>query len=71
MGEVRLPHLIRQIGLEPDIGRLRAFLRVGLHETQINKAAPYRRGRNSDLVALLEVPGNGVGAGVEASGGQL
>ena len=71
VAEVRLPHLVGQIGSEPDIGRLRAFLRVGLHETQINKAAPDRGGRHGDLVALLEVPGNGVRAGIEALGGQL
>ena len=28
--EVRLPALVGQVGLEPDIGRLRALLRVGL-----------------------------------------
>ena len=71
VGEVGLPHLIGQIGLEPDIGGPGPFLGVGLHETQIDETAPDRRWRHGDLVVLLEVPANGVGAGVEALGGQL
>ena len=71
VGEVGLPHLIRQIGLEPDIGGPGPFFGVGLHEAQIDEAAPDRGRRNGDLVVLLEVPANGVRAGVEALGGQL
>ena len=49
-----------QIGLEPDIGGPGEFFGVGLHETQIDEAAADRGWRNGDLVALLEVPENGV-----------
>ena len=57
--------------LEPDIGGPGPFFGVGFHETQIDEAAADRRGRNGELVALLEVPANGVRAGVEAADGQL
>ena len=57
--------------MEPDIGGPGPFLGVGLHETQIDEAAPYRGGRHGDLVALLEVPANGVRTGVEPLGLEL
>ena len=68
VGEVCLPHLVGQIGFEPDVGRLGPFFGVGPDEAGGGQAPPDRRGRHGDAVSVLEVPGDGVGAGVESPG---
>ena len=71
VGEVGLPHLVGELGLEPGVGRFRAFLRVGGDVSMAGQDAPHRRRRHRDVVVLGEVPAQGVRAGVEALLDQL
>lgn len=71
VGEVGLPALIRQVCLEAGVGGLRSFLRFGGDEVCAVQGAPDRGGRDGDAVVVVKVPGEGVGAGVQAAGGEL
>ena len=68
VGEVGLPALVRQVGLEPDVGRLRPLLRFDLGDGQAAQDPVDRRSRHGDLVVLGEVPADRVGAGIEPVG---
>ncbi len=65
VGEVGLPALVGQVGFEVEVGGLWPFLRLGLDEAGAFQSAPDRRCGDRDVVMVLQVPGDGVGAGVE------
>jgi hypothetical protein len=71
VGEVGLPGLVGKGCLEADLGRAGPFL--GLRDDQAvgSEVAADRRSRHGELVVLAQVPGDGVGPGVEALLGQL
>lgn len=71
VGEVGLPHLVRELGFEPQVGRFRSFLRLGGDVAVARQDPPHRRRRHRRLVVLGEVPADGVCAGVEALLDQL
>ena len=65
VGEVGLPRLVRQFGLEAAVGTLRSLARVGV-DGPVSGQDPRDRGRRDDGVLLLQVPADGVWAGVQA-----
>ena len=69
--EVGLPSLIWLLGHEPDVGRLRAFLRLGSDQASPGQVPADRGDRHRDLMMVLQVPGDGVRPGVQALPGQL
>ena len=71
VGEVGLPRLVRQVGLEADVGRARAFRRLDLGQTVAAQGAVDRRSRHGQVVMGGEVPGDRVGAGIDAFGDEL
>jgi hypothetical protein len=71
VGEVGLPGLVRLLGLEADVGGLRLFARFGGDQVGSADDAVDRRSRHRQVAVVLEVPGDGVGAGVEAVVGEL
>jgi phosphohistidine swiveling domain-containing protein len=71
VGEVGLPHLVGLLSGEPDIRRPGAFLRGWRDQALTAQRSIDRRSRHPQLMVMLEVPGDGVGAGIEALGGQL
>jgi hypothetical protein len=66
VGEVALPGLIGLLGGEADVGGLRLLLRLRCHETSATDDPIDRGSRDGDVVVVFEVPGDGVGAGIEA-----
>jgi hypothetical protein len=64
VGEVGLPALIRQVGLEADVGRLRSFLRLGGDPAGAGEVAGDGGPGHLSLVVVFQVPGDGLGAGV-------
>ena len=71
VGEVRLPGLVRQGRLEPDVGGLRSLLRLGSDQPCRGEVAADGRSRHPVSVVVLEVPGDGLGAGVQPGVGQF
>jgi hypothetical protein len=71
VGEVGLPHLIRQFRGEPHIGRFRFLLRLRDEQPSLLQGAPDRGRRHLKLMLLGQMPGNGVRAGIQALPGQL
>jgi hypothetical protein len=68
VGEVRLPALIRDGGLESDVGRTRPLLGLRCDQARGQQSTPDRRHRHRQLVTVGQVPGDGLGAGVETGG---
>jgi hypothetical protein len=66
VGEVGLPGLVGLLGLEPDVGALGPLGRVRGHLPGADQDPVDRGSRQRDLVAMLEVPVDGVRARVEA-----
>jgi hypothetical protein len=66
VGEVGLPAFVRHVGLEPDVGRLRALGRVGGNEALPGQGAADGGRRHLDPVMVFQVPGDGVRPGVQA-----
>jgi hypothetical protein len=67
VGDVCLPPLVRELGLEPDEGALRSLLGLGGDEAPPGEDAPDRGGSGGAPAAGGEVEGDGVGPGVQAS----
>jgi len=66
VGDVGLPGFVGLVSFEPDVGGLGPFGRVG-DDRAVAPEDPVDRGpRHSGLVAMLEVPVDGVRAGVQA-----
>jgi hypothetical protein len=70
VGVVGLPGLVGLFGLEADVGGLRLLLRCGGDGVRGAQGPVDRRSGDGELVVVLEVPGDGVRACVEAGGGQ-
>ena len=66
VGEVSLPAFVGLGGGEANIGRLGTFLRGGFDQAGAVEVAADGGGRDTELVVVLEVPGDGVWSGVEA-----
>ena len=71
VGEVSLPEFVGLFGGKTDVGRFGAFLRAGCDEPGRGEVAADGGRRNSHVVVMVEVPGDGVGSGVESFAGQL
>jgi len=71
VGEVGLPALVRLLGLEPQVGGLGPLARLGGDQPVPGQVPADRRGRDPDLVVVLQVPGDRVRARVQALPGQL
>lgn len=71
VGEVGLPGFIGLIGLEPDVGRARLLLWFGHDQLCAANDAVDRGSRHGDAMVVLQVPCDGVGAGVQAGSGEL
>lgn len=67
VGEVGLPGFVGEGRFEADIGGAGTFLRLGFDESCGAEMSPDRGGRDGDVVVVGQVPGDGVGAGIEAS----
>ena len=70
VGEVALRGLVGHRSLEADVGGLGPFLRLGRHQPVGLEVSRDRRSGDGHAV-VVKVPGDGVRAGVQASGGQL
>nr|WP_231881008.1 hypothetical protein [Brachybacterium sp. sponge] len=70
VGDVCLPALVGQLGLEPSMGAAGAFLRGGGDEALGAQETADRGGRGGVQAGLFEVPGDGERAGVGAIGHQ-
>ena len=70
VGEVGLPGLVGLLGLEPDVGGLGSLGRVGGHRAGADQDPVDRGPRQRDLVVVVEVPADGVRAGVQAGLGR-
>ena len=70
VGEVGLPGLVGEVGFEADVGRFGAFGRFGGDELGAAHDPVDRCSGEFDVVVLLEVPGDGVGPGIETGGGE-
>jgi hypothetical protein len=70
VGEVSLPAFVGLFGGKADVGRFRAFLRAGCDEPGRGEVAADAGRRNSHVVVVVEVPGDGVGSSVESFAGQ-
>jgi hypothetical protein len=71
VGEVGLPALVRQLGGEPDAGRLRAFRGIWGDQAVASQVAADGRRGDLRLVMLLQVPGDGLRPGVQSLPGQF
>ena len=71
VGEVGLPALVGEVGLEADVGRAGPLGGVGHDEPGVVQIAADRGPGDRDAVVLGEMPGDGVGAGIEALAGQF
>jgi hypothetical protein len=70
-GEAGLPALVRQVGLEPDVGRLRTLGRVGSYQSLPRQGTADGGRRHPQAVAVLQVPGDGMRPAVQALPGQV
>lgn len=66
VGEVRLPGLVREIGLERAVGALWSLLRLRFDRARTGGDPRDRRGRRVGGVVVFQVPGDGGRAGVKA-----
>ena len=71
VGEVGLPGLVRHGGLEADVGGLGSLRGLGGDQPCRGEVAADGGSRHPVSVVVLEVPGDGLGAGVQAGVGQL
>jgi len=71
VGEVGLPAFVGLFGGEADVGGLGAFLRLGVDQAGGVQVAADRGDGDGEPVVVLQVPGDGVGSGVEAFAGEL
>ena len=71
VGEVGLPTFIGLFGGEADVGRFGSFVGAGLHEAGGVEVSADGGDGHVEAVVVLQVPGDGVGAGVEAFAGEL
>lgn len=71
VGEVGLPALVGLVGLEPQVGGLGSFPGRGDYRSGAEEDPVDRGARQLDLMAMSEVPADGVRAGVEASLAEL
>src|SRR5207247_2316476 len=71
MGEVGLPALVGEVCLEADVGGAGSFGGAGQDEAGAAQVAAERGGRDRDAVVLCQVPGDGVGPGIEALAGEV
>jgi hypothetical protein len=65
MGEVRLPALVRQLRLEPQVGRPRPLRRIGRHQPLAAEVPAHRRRGHGDAVQVLQVPADRLRPGVQ------
>ena len=65
-----MPALVGLFGLEADVGGLGAFVGVGFDQSGGAAVAANRGDGHGQVVVVLQMPGDGVGAGVEALAGQ-
>jgi hypothetical protein len=65
VGDVGLPALVRHLGAKAHERAAGSLLRLGNHEPTPRKDPPDRRHRGTGAVALGEVEGDRVGAGVQ------
>lgn len=70
VGEVGLPGLVGLFGLESDVGAFRTLLGFGFDQAQAGQGARDGGVGDLDSVVVLQVPGDGRGAGVEALFGE-
>src|SRR5579875_2193190 len=66
VGEVGLPTLVGKIRLEACVGGLGSLAGVGKDEAVTGEIAADGGGGEAYLVLMQEVPGDGLGAGIEA-----
>jgi hypothetical protein len=71
VGEVGLPAFVGLFGGEPDVGRLGTLRRCRCHQPGRGEVAADRGDRYLQLMVVLQMPGDGVGSGVQARGAQL
>jgi hypothetical protein len=71
VGEVGLPALVRQVGLEPQVGALGPLARLGRDQPVAGQDPPDRRHRRDGRSVALQVGVECVGAGIQARFGQL
>jgi hypothetical protein len=71
MGEVGLPALVGLLGGETDVGALRLLLRLGDHQACGGEVAADRRRSDGGVVVVLQMPGDGVRAGIQTGVGQF
>ncbi|MEJ7744637.1 MAG: hypothetical protein WKF73_20100 [Nocardioidaceae bacterium] len=71
VGEVGLPSLVGHRRLEADVGGFRALAWFGGDQASLGQVAGDGRPGDEDAVVVVEVPGDGVWAGVESGGIEL
>jgi hypothetical protein len=71
VGEISLPALVRQLGGEPDAGRLRPLGGLGDHQASPAQVPADRRRRHLQVMVMLQVPGDRLRAGIQPLPGQF
>jgi hypothetical protein len=71
MGEVGLPGLVRLVGFEADGGGLGALVGLGDDQPKPREVAGDGGDRDGALMVVSQLPGDGVGSGVESLAGCL
>jgi hypothetical protein len=71
VGEVRLPALVGQLGLKPQVGRLRPLAWLGGDQPCAGQIAADGRRRHPDAMVMFQVPGDRAGTGVQALPSQV
>jgi hypothetical protein len=71
VGEVGLPGLVRHRGFEADVGGLGSLLRLGDHQPRRGEVAADCRSGHPVSVVVLEMPGNGLRASIQARADQF
>jgi len=71
VGEVGLPAFVGEVCLEAGVGGAGSFGGAGHDEASAAQVAADRGGRDRDAVVVGQVPGDGVGPGIEALAGEV
>lgn len=71
VSEVQLPGLVGLLGLEPQVGTLRSLLRLRDHQAPAGQGASDSADRDCDLMAVAQMPRDGVRAVVQTGLDQL
>jgi hypothetical protein len=71
VGEVGLPGLVGHRCLKPDVGRLGLLLRLRDDQAVRVQVSGDRGPADAEVVVMLQVPADGLGASVEPGGGEL